>query len=83
MDEMRRKSSESSDSTVDDLPSEKHDALLDHIRNADGFGTEGIMTERDLESANRSLTRADTAAWVTKHPSRIPDEGMNQFRIMD
>jgi hypothetical protein len=33
----------------------------------------------DLESQptgmGKSLTRADTAAWVTKHPSRIPDEG--------
>ena len=38
--------------------------------------------EYDLESQTpaastmgKSLTRADTAAWVTKHPSRIPDDG--------
>lgn len=37
----------------------------------------------DLEAQSRtpstigkSLTRADTAAWVTKHPSRIPDDGI-------
>lgn len=80
MAEMSRQSSESSDSTVDELPSEKHDSLLDHLRNADAFGTAGSMAERDLESAGRSLTRADTAAWVTKHPSRIPDEGIDQFK---
>jgi len=34
--------------------------------------------EHDEESQvgfGKSLTRADTAAWVTKHPSRIPDDG--------
>jgi len=38
--------------------------------------------EYDLEAQSaaqstigKSLTRLDTAAWVTKHPSRIPDDG--------
>jgi hypothetical protein len=36
--------------------------------------------ENDEESRigmGKSLTRADTAAWVTKHPSRIPDAGIS------
>jgi hypothetical protein len=42
----------------------------------------GNGEEYDLEAQSaaastmgKSLTRADTAAWVTKHPSRIPDDG--------
>jgi hypothetical protein len=30
---------------------------------------------RTPSTMDKSLTRADTAAWVTKHPSRIPDDG--------
>jgi hypothetical protein len=47
--------------------------------NGEQYGNE---EEYDLEAQSappstmgKSLTRADTAAWVTKHPSRIPDDG--------
>jgi len=100
---MDRRQSGSSHSTLDDLPTEKHDPLFDHMRNADAMNrTTGDLdapqydTRRlsdvtdeqyeqdnyDLEAQSaapsttgKSLTRADTAAWVTKHPSRIPDAG--------
>jgi hypothetical protein len=90
---MNREASGSSHSTLDDLPSEKHDPLMDHLKNVDalsnqrsmeGLHQENVDGEYDLEAQptsghntpGRSLTRADTAAWVTKHPSRIPDDGM-------
>jgi len=72
---MERKNSENS--SLDDLPSEKHDPLMEHLKNVDAVAGVG-EPEFDLEnqaSVGRSLTRADTAAWVTKHPSRIPDDG--------
>jgi hypothetical protein len=31
----------------------------------------------ELSTMGKALTRADTAAWVTKHPSRIPDDGIH------
>jgi hypothetical protein len=69
-----------SSSTLEDLPSEKVDPLMEHIKNADamtGNGSHMYNSSDDVEaqSVGRSLTRADTAAWVTKHPSRIPDDG--------
>ena len=69
-----------SESTLDYFPSEKSDALPDDLNRVDeATGVRGA--EYDLEnqasSFGKSLTRADTAAWVTKHPSRIPDEGKN------
>jgi len=74
---MERKYSEQS--TLDDLPSEKSDPLMDHLKNVDAASGVG-EPEFDLENQTsapfaKSLTRADTAAWVTKHPSRIPDDG--------
>jgi hypothetical protein len=87
---MDRTHSNSSHSTLDELPSEKHDPLLDHMMNADAFnGQSNHGLERrntpnsDLESQTpmgRTLTRADTAAYVTKHPSRIPDAGIHLLR---
>jgi hypothetical protein len=90
---MDRKRSNSSHSTLDELPSEKHDPLLDHMKNEDAF-TSGQdiddvrrrnTTTSDLESQTtsmgRNLTRADTAAYITKHVSRIPDAGMNLFEM--
>lgn len=70
-----------SSSTLEDLPSEKGDPLMEHIKNADamtGSGSHMYNSSDDVEaqSVGRSLTRADTAAWVTKHPSRIPDDGI-------
>lgn len=86
----RSRSSNSSQSTLDELPSEKHDPLLDHMKNADAFNGQSNdelprrnTSDSDLESqtpAGRTLTRADTAAYVTKHPSRIPDAGINLMR---
>jgi hypothetical protein len=90
----------SSRSTLDQLPSERHDPLLEHMRNADAAALEngdladlereqsgyeekpeeGENGDYDLESQTtmgKSLTRKDTAAWVTKHPSRIPDDGIS------
>lgn len=87
----RRESNTSNNSTLEDLPSEKKDPLFEHMRNADAFanaintGSTNNDPELyrygsnfDLESqepASRVLTRADTAAYITKHPSRIPDDG--------
>jgi len=82
---MERKNSNSSRSTLGELASEKHDPLLDHMKNADAMNGQGIdlhrqstessNTDLEAQSMERPLTRADTAAWVTKHPSRIPDDG--------
>ena len=86
---MDRQQSNSSRSTLDDLPTEKHDPLFNHLRNVDAMSDQDIGVYRentdknneqyDLESQQtpmgKSLTRMDTAAWVTKHPSRIPDDG--------
>jgi hypothetical protein len=91
----RRQSNKSSHSTLADLPSEKKDPLMEHLKNVDALNgavfpgssnndpnlyRNGENT--DLESqepVSRALTRADTAAYVTKHPSRIPDAGMSQL----
>lgn len=93
---MDRQRSDSSNSSLDDLPTEKHDALFDHLRNVDAMSNQGIYDlhrentdisneQYDLESQQtpmgRSLTRMDTAAWVTKHPSRIPDDGITLSTI--
>src|SRR5215471_14967297 len=87
---MDRQRSSSSHSSLGDLPPEKHDPLLDHLRNVDAMSNREISDlhresmakgneQYDLElqgpPMGRGLTRTDTAAWVTKHPSRIPDEG--------
>lgn len=78
---MDRVPSHGSHSTLEDLPSEKNDPLMDHLKNVDAVyghaGLSGPNNNIDLEaqSMGGSLTRADTAAWVTKHPSRIPDDG--------
>jgi hypothetical protein len=73
-----------SSSTLEALPSEKHDPLMDHLKNVDALSgsVPGGEDGGDLESQSpgRSLTRADTAAWVTKHPSRIPDDGISRAR---
>ena len=77
---MARPESTSSRSTLEELPTEKHDPLLEHMKNSDAYGA-GLHRQNtansDLEAGpmGRPLTRADTAAYVTKHPSRIPDEG--------
>jgi hypothetical protein len=90
---MDRKRSNSSHSTLEELPSEKRDPLLDHLKNEDAF-TSGQniddlrrrnTTTSDLESQSpmgRNLTRADTAAYITKHVSRIPDAGKNLFEMI-
>lgn len=90
---MERRESNSSHSTLGELPSEKRDPLLEHMRNADAFNAGAQHTGStnndpklyrsesggsDLEAqspVSRALTRADTAAYITKHPSRIPDDG--------
>jgi hypothetical protein len=78
--QMARPESTSSHSTLEELPTEKHDPLLEHMKNSDAYGA-GLHWQNtansDLEAGpmGRPLTRADTAAYVTKHPSRIPDEG--------
>jgi len=83
--------SNSSLSTLGDSPSEKADPLKEYARNGNALAQQHPTAPRqaigeeeeeyyeghdegDLEMGHR-LTRADTAAWVTKHPSRIPDEG--------
>jgi len=41
-------------------------------------------SDTDLEAqapVSRALTRADTAAYITKHPSRIPDDGTSHTVI--
>lgn len=78
----RRESQNSSRSTLEELPSEKHDPLFEHMRNVDILDMHGLHGQNTLSSdleqgyMGRPLTRADTAAYVTKHPSRIPDEGI-------
>lgn len=78
---MDRVPSNGSHSTLEDLPSEKNDPLMDHLKNVDAaYGPAGLNrqsdnTDLEAQSLGGSLTRADTAAWVTKHPSRIPDDG--------
>jgi len=81
--------SDSSLSTLGDTLSEKADPLMQDANDADALAhptapRQAVGEEEeeyyeghevgDLEMGH-SLTRADTAAWVTKHPSRIPDEG--------
>lgn len=78
--------SDSSLSTLGDTLSEKADASMqDADARAHPTAPRQAVSEEeeeyyeghdvgDLEVGHR-LTRADTAAWVTKHPSRIPDEG--------
>ena len=82
--QMDRRQSASSRSTLHDSPTEKHDPLLGRMQNEDiedlhrrnmGVKGEGYDLESQSTSMGKILTRADTAAWVTKHPSRIPDEG--------
>jgi hypothetical protein len=73
-----------STSTLGSLPDEKRDPTFEHMKKEEGMNRRGDLsrgssgnTALDLEaqSDGQSLTRGDTAAWVTKHPSRIPDEG--------
>ena len=88
---MDRKRSNSSHSTLEELPSDKHDPLLEHMKNEDAASGQDIddlrrrnTTTSDLESQTpmgRNLTRADTAAYITKHVSRIPDAGKNLFKM--
>lgn len=78
---MERRQSNSSHSTLEELPSEKHDPLFDHMKNSEAYDVDlnrPNTVNADLEAGpmGRSLTRTDTAAYVTKHPSRIPDEGI-------
>lgn len=60
---------------ADALSRENGDLNDIHRKNTNG---EYLGGEYDVESQlmGKSLTRADTAAWVTKHPSRIPDDGI-------
>jgi hypothetical protein len=79
----RRESQTSSRSTLEELPSEKYDPLFEHIRNAEALDMHALhqnTMNSDLEQGimGRPLTRTDTAAYVTKHPSRIPDEGISR-----
>jgi hypothetical protein len=84
MERRESQNTRSSRSTLEDLPSEKHDPLFEHMRNSEALDSmHGLHRQNtqssDLEQGHmgRPLTRADTAAYVTKHPSRIPDEGIN------
>jgi hypothetical protein len=84
-----RLSTSSSHSTIGEVAGlEKADALMDQYAEVHGHGRaprQAIGEEEEeyytgqehenLEASGRSLSRLDTAAWVTKHPSRIPDDG--------
>jgi hypothetical protein len=87
--DQRRESNASSHShsTLDELPSEKHDPLFNHLKNSEAYDANRLHRQNtvnsDLEAGqmDRALTRADTAAYITKHPSRIPDEGIVTLRF--
>lgn len=69
---------------VEAISDSRGDLVALHQTNTDRLNEDayGNGEEYDLEAQSAAtstlgkyLTRRDTAAWVTKHPSRIPDDG--------